>query len=116
VLWDGGRWTEAGPAIEALLGDIWKAEEPLSDEARLLVMRGAIAYSLGGDEEGLSRLRLKFGDAMRESVDASAFAIVSDPIVKQGVAFREMASRIASIDTLDRFLASLKTTEETVLN
>lgn len=116
VLWDGGRWTEAGPAIEALLGDVWKAEGPLSDEARLLVMRGAIAYSLGGDEEGLSRLRLKFGEAMRESMDASAFAIVSDPIVKQGVAFREMASRIASIDTLDRFLASLKTTEETVLN
>ncbi|WP_143710221.1 tetratricopeptide repeat protein [Parvibaculum lavamentivorans] len=116
VLWDSGRWQDAGPAIEALLGDAWKTEEPLSDEMRLLVMRGAIAYSLAGEEGGLSRLRTKFGEAMAASPDASAFAIVSDPIVQQGVAFREMASRIASIDTLDRFLASLKTDDATVLN
>lgn len=113
VLWAAGRWPEAGGAIELLLGETWKADKPLSGEERLLVMRGAIAYSLGADENGLSRFRAKFGEAMHDSPDASAFAIVSDPIVEQGVAFREMASRIASIDTLDRFLASLKTTEET---
>ena len=112
VLWDAGRWPEAGASIETLLGQSWKEDATLDEEKRLLVMRGAIAYSLAGDEDGLSRLRAKFGEAMSESPDASAFAVVSEPIVEQGVAFREMTSRIASVDTLDRFLASLKTTEE----
>lgn len=112
VLWDAGRWPAAGEAIETLLGRSWTQEELLDDETRLLVMRGAIAYSLAGDEDGLSRFRAKFGEAMSMSPDASAFAVVSEPIVEQGVAFREMTSRIASVDTLDRFLASLKTTEE----
>lgn len=116
VLWAAGRWPEAGGAIELLLGETWKTDKPLSGEERLLVMRGAIAYSLAGDENGLSRFRAKFGDAMHDSPDASAFAIVSDPIVEQGVAFREMASRIASIDTLDRFLASLKAEETSAVN
>ncbi len=48
--------------------------------------------------------------------DASSFAVVSEPIVKQGVAFREMASRIASVDTLDRFLATLKADETVAVN
>lgn len=112
VLWDAGRWPAAGEAIERFLGRSWTQEELLDDETRLLVMRCAIAYSLAGDEAGLSRLRAKFGEAMSMSPDASAFAVVSEPIVEQGVAFREMTSRIASVDTLDRFLASLKTTEE----
>lgn len=116
VLWSAGRWPEAGAALELLLGEIWKADKPLSGEERLLVMRGAIAYSLAGDEVGLSRFRAKFGEAMSKSPDASAFATVSDPIVEQGVAFREMASRIASIDTLDRFLASLKASDTTAVN
>lgn len=116
VLWDAGRWPEAGAASEALLGQSWKQDGALNEETRLLVMRGAIAYSLAGDEEGLSRFRAKFGEAMSMSPDASAFAVVSEPIVEQGVAFREMTSRIASIDTLDRFLSSLKPDEVTALN
>lgn len=112
IYWEAGRWPEAGASIEKLLGVRWKEDQMLDGEIRLLIMRGAIAYSLAGDEEGLSRLRTKFGEAMSRSPDADAFAVVSEPIVEQSVAFREMTSRIASVDTLDRFLASLKTTEE----
>ncbi|MFN3934758.1 hypothetical protein [Parvibaculum sp.] len=116
TLWAGGRWEEAGPAIEVALGDGWKNEEAPDAEARLLIMRGAIAYSLAQDEEGLARLRIKYGDVMSRSADADAFAVVTEPIVKQGVAFREMASRIASVDTLDRFIASLNIDAEPLVN
>lgn len=116
TLWDAGRWPEAGASIEMFLGESWKYDQTLDDETRLLVMRGAIAYSLAGDENGLSRLRAKFGEAMSMSPDASAFAVVSEPIVEQGVAFREMTSRIASVDTLERFLASLRVEGTPALN
>lgn len=116
TLWAGGRWDEAGPAIEVALGDGWKSEEAADGEARLLIMRGAIAYSLAEDEEGLARLRIKYGEVMSRSADAEAFAVVTEPIVKQGVAFRDMASRIASVDTLDRFIASLNIEGEPLVN
>lgn len=113
ILWNGQRWGDCGMAVEELLGDSWKNDQPLDDATRFDVMRGAIAYSLAGDESGLSRMRTKFGAAMRNSKDASAFETVSDPIVKQGTAFREMATKIASVNTLDRFVASLRKEEVT---
>ncbi|MEX0839275.1 MAG: tetratricopeptide repeat protein [Parvibaculum sp.] len=116
VLWRAGRWEEAGGAFEVLLGDSWKTDQPLSEDIRLHVMRAAVAYSLAEDEEGLSRMRTKFGGAMNRSPDAGAFAIISDPIVKQGVAFRELASRIASIDTMERFVTSLKDEASPAIN
>ena len=116
TLWAGGRWAEAGPAIEVALGEGWKTEEAPDAEERLFILRGAIAYSLAEDEEGLARLRVKYGDVMSRSADAEAFAVVTEPIVKQGVAFRDMASRIASVDTLDRFIASLNIGGEPLLN
>ncbi len=116
VLWHAGRWEEAGGAFELMLGDSWKTETALSDDARLQVMRAAVAYSLAGDEDGLSRMRTKFGQAMSRSADAGAFAVVSDPIVEQGVAFRELASRIASIDTMERFVMSLKDNAPSAIN
>jgi len=116
VLWHAGRWEEAGGAFEVMLGDRWKTEAALSEDTRLQVMRAAVAYSLAGDEDGLSRMRTKFGEAMSRSADAGAFAVVSDPIVEQGVAFRELASRIASIDTMERFVTSLKDNASSAIN
>lgn len=116
TLWSAGRWADAGAAIETALSERWKSGEPPSSEERLLIMRGAIAYSLAEDEEGLARFRIMFGETMADSPDAEAFAVVTEPIVKQGIAFRDMASRVASIDTLDRFIAALKINEVTAIN
>lgn len=112
VLWEAQRWDEAGAAAEVLLTGNDATAAPLSDDQRFDIMRGAIAYSLADDEEGLSRLRSKFGNRMAETPDASAFAIVTDPIEKQGVAFRELASHIASVNTMERFVNSLKKTDK----
>ena len=108
VLWDSARWPEAGAALEAQLGDSWKSDGALDGETRFEVMRTAIAYSMAQDEEGLGRLRKKFGKKMQQSPDASAFAAVSDPIgAGNGGVFRDTVRRIASVNTLDKFIASL---------
>src|SRR5690606_10163922 len=108
VLWDAQRWEEAGAAAETLLAGIAVSGPPLGKEQRFRIMRCAIAYSMANDEEGLARLRERFGERMRQSPDAGSFAIVAAPIEKQGVAFRELASRRAAADTMERFIASLK--------
>jgi len=45
---------------------------------------------------------------MSASPDASAFAVVTDPIQTNGVAFRDLARSVASIDTLDSFVQSME--------
>ena len=71
-------------------------------------MRAAIAYSLAGDETSLDRLRTRFEPKMKSSPDASAFAVVTQNIDLQGVAFRDLAGKIASVDTLEAFMQDFK--------
>ena len=57
IAWDSGNWTAAGARAEDVLGDRYTSKTPLSAEQRSLVMRAAVAYSLGNDEAALDKLR-----------------------------------------------------------
>jgi hypothetical protein len=108
IYWDSGNWMVAGTKMEEMLGERWNASEALSDAERSLIMRAAVAYSLGNDEAGLSKLREHYAGKMNASPDAKAFAVVSERIDRQGVAFRDLAKRIAAVDTLQAFMADFK--------
>ena len=108
ISWDSGNWALAGTKMEEVLGDRYDISGPLEPEERALIMRAAVAYSLGGDEPALASLREHYTAKMNASPDASAFAIVTGPIDQRGVAFRDLAKQIASIDTLQAFMADFK--------
>lgn len=111
IYWESKNWDAAGQASEVMADTATAGQSPdlaLSDDVRFDIMRSAIAYAMGNDSKGLARLRDKFGARMSTSVDASAFAVVSDPIETSGVAFRQLASRIAGINMIERFVNSLK--------
>lgn len=111
IYWESESWDAAGQAHEAIAEDALKgvaSELALADDTRFNIMRSAIAYALGSNTKGLARLRVKFGARMATSVDASAFAVVSDPIETSGVAFRQLASKVAAVDTIEKFVSSLK--------
>lgn len=111
IYWESKNWDAAGQASEAMADMATEGQAPdlaLSDDVRFDIMRSAIAYAMGSNSKGLARLREKFGARMSTSVDASAFAVVSDPIETSGVAFRQLASRIAGINMIERFVNSLK--------
>jgi hypothetical protein len=108
IYWESGNWAVAAQMCESLLGDRWNDAAPLNPEDRQNLMRAAIAYSLAGDETSLDRLRTHFEPKMKSSPDASAFAVVTQNIDLQGVAFRDMAGKIASVDTLEGFMQDFK--------
>jgi hypothetical protein len=108
IAWDSGDWKIAGSKSEEVLGDRYNVSGPLLPEERALIMRAAVAYSLGGDEAALDRLREHYAAKMNTSPDAKAFAIVSENIDRQGVAFRDLAKQIAQIDSLQAFMADFK--------
>lgn len=108
IYWESGNWAVSAQMCEGLLGDRWNDTVPLTPEERQNLMRAAIAYSLADDETSLDRLRTRFGPKMKTSPDASAFAVVTQNIDLQGVAFRDMAGKIASVDTLEGFMQDFK--------
>src|SRR4051812_27888709 len=108
IAWDSGNWMIAGAKAEEVLGARYNVSGPLLPEERALIMRAAVAYSLGNDEAGLGKLRQHYAEKMSAGPDAKAFAIVAERINRQGVAFRDLAKQIAAVDTLQAFMADFK--------
>jgi hypothetical protein len=108
IYWESGNWAVAGQKTEELIDNRWADATPLTADERRSVMRAAIAYSLASDQTSLDRLRTHFAAKMKTSPDASAFAVVTQAIDLQGVAFRDMAGQIASVDTLEAFMQDFK--------
>ena len=77
----------------------------------------AVAYSLANDDASLERLRQHFTPKMLNSADGSAFAVLSQQIDMHGLAFRDAAAKIASVDTLQAFMKDFnKRHEEVAIN
>jgi tetratricopeptide (TPR) repeat protein len=108
IYWTGRRWRDAGEAHEQLLATRWQEAEPLSERERTDVLRAAIAYTLGDEPIGLDRLRAKFIAQMTDSEDARIFALVTTPGVASTDAFRDIAKRVTSADTLFDFLEAYR--------
>jgi tetratricopeptide (TPR) repeat protein len=104
IYWESGNWEIAGQKAEELLGTSWSDPAPLPDNDRILVLRMAVAYSLASDGDSLDRLRQHFAPKMQNTSDAKAFGVLSQQIDMHGVAFRDAAARIASVDTLQAFM------------
>jgi len=108
IYWESGNWAVAGQKAEEALGTKWSDAAPLSAEDRQETMRAAVAYSLANDEASLERLRDRYTAKMKGTADASAFAVVTQRIDMHGLAFRDAAAQVASIDTLKTFMKDIQ--------
>jgi hypothetical protein len=108
IYWQSSNWAMAAQAAEQSLGERYSDERPLGDLEREVVMRAAVAYSLANDQTSLDRLRTNFLPKMRGTPNAAAFAVVTERIDLQGVAFRDAAAKVASVDTLRLFMTEMQ--------
>jgi hypothetical protein len=104
IYWESGNWAVAGQKAEEMLDTRWSDGTPLTDPERGELMRAAVAYSLANDEASLARLRSHFMPKMKVTPDANLFAVLSSDIDQHGLAFRDAAAKIASVDTLQSFM------------
>jgi hypothetical protein len=107
IYWQGGQWAGAGKAAEDALASRWSDPAPLTGQDRAEVMRAAVAYSLANDEASLDRLRTRFAPKMKAGPDSGAFDVVSARIDAHGLAFRDAAAQVASIDTLQSLMKDI---------
>jgi hypothetical protein len=113
VYWESGKWEEAGAKSEELISAAVEAAPKLSQPDSQNLMRAAIAYSLADDQPALNRLRMRFGAKIQASSDANAFAIITQKPDPQGIAFKDVAARVASIDTLQTFMHDFRRQQAT---
>jgi hypothetical protein len=104
IYWESGNWALAGQKTEELLNARWSDPAPLSDVERGQLLRMAVSYSLANDEASLARVREHFAAKMKGTPDANLFQVLSADIDQHGLAFRDAAARIASVDTLQAFM------------
>jgi tetratricopeptide (TPR) repeat protein len=109
VLWAARRWREAAEQIELLYGERWKDFEPLTATERADILRAGIGFAIGEDTIGLMRFREKYAGKMGEGADRRAFDVVTAPVGTSGAEFRDIARAVSMIDTLDAFLADMRT-------
>ena len=105
IAWDCQDWAATGRRLEALLNDRWRDPSPLTPSEQTDLIRAAIAYSLNSDLSGAQRLGQRYGAAMARTEQAAAFEVLTRVDNTPGdVRFSDLASLIASIDTLDSFM------------
>jgi hypothetical protein len=75
VAWRMRDWAKAGPMLEKLLGDRWKAPGPLTPEQEAMLLRAGVAYSMAKDDAGLERLRARFGGFVDQARSAESLRV-----------------------------------------
>ncbi|HEY1961018.1 MAG TPA: hypothetical protein VGG69_01265 [Rhizomicrobium sp.] len=108
IYWESGNWEQAGVKSEELISSAADSPPSLSQADHQNLMRAAIAYSLADDQSALNRLHVRFGAKISGTTDADAFAIVTQKPDLQGIAFKDVAARVASIDTLQAFMTDFR--------
>ncbi len=109
ILWAARRWRAAAEQIETLYGDRWRDFTPLSETERFDILRAAIGYSIGEDPIGLARFRERYSAKMADTPDRRAFDIVTAPVGNSSAEFKDIAKKIAGVDSLEAFLRDMRT-------
>jgi tetratricopeptide (TPR) repeat protein len=109
ILWSARRWRAAAEQIEVLYGDRWREFTPLNETERYDILRAAIGYSLGDEPIGLARFRKRYAAKMADTPDRRAFDVVSAPVGSANTEFKDIARKVAGIDSLEAFLRDMRT-------
>ncbi|WP_424982987.1 hypothetical protein [Maritalea sp. S77] len=106
--WAGRRYREAGELIERIYVDQYTDGNTLPTSVRNDLVKAAVAYTLGNDEIGLTRLRAKFSNRMSSTPEWPVFEFVTSKTAFGTREFKALAREIADVDSLNSFLAAYK--------
>lgn len=105
ITWQTKRWAESAAALDALIGVPPAEGQKLAEGLAPLIVNRATALVLAGDAEGLTDLRVKFGAAMAETPQASAFQLLTRPDNAGGIESKlSVMRRVSEVDLFKQFL------------
>jgi hypothetical protein len=104
IYWSTSDWPRAAEGFETVLGNRHQSDSALSRQERNQVMQMTVAYALANDKAAIDSVRARYGSLMAATEDATGFEVLTSNPDRASIGFREVASRIAQIDTLDSFM------------
>jgi len=104
--WKAKRYSSAGELLEKLYAPPADGS-PMSQPARMSIIKAAVGYVLSGDSLGLTRIRSKFGDQMARSPQWPMFDFVTGQMQPSDAGeFKQVAKEVAGLDSINAFLAA----------
>lgn len=104
IYWSTSDWARAAEGFETVLGNRHQSDSALSRRERNQVMQMTVAYALANDQAAIDSVRGRYGALMAATEDATGFDVLTSNPDRASIGFRQVASRIAQIDTLDSFM------------
>lgn len=105
--WTAKRYGPASELLETLYAPV-DAADPMSQPARLNIIKAAVGYVLAGDTLGLSRIRAKFADPMSKSAEWPVFDFVTGQVDVTSTQFKQIVRQVSGLDSISAFLAAYK--------
>jgi len=107
--WKAKRYARAAEMLEAMFSDL-QPGVPLSQTARMGLVKAAVGFAFANDTFGQSRLRAKFGDAMVTAPEWPMFDLVTGTMEITSLEFKAVAAQVSGLDGINAFLASYRET------
>ena len=108
VGWKKHDWAGAGGLFEKLLGDRWKTATPLSQDEEAKLLRAAIAYSLAGDDGGLTRIRGHFQGFVDKSSAPDALRVALSGVSNVQLTSTDFTRASAENDSFAGWVQAMK--------
>lgn len=104
IHWRTNDWPRAAESFATVLGERYQDPAPLDRQDRNRVLQMTVAYALADDQASIDRTRARWGELMAATEDTTAFEVLTSNPDRASIGFRQVASRIAQLNTLDSFL------------
>ena len=83
-----------------------KANEPLNELQAQTVLNMGIAMTLSGNERGIDRLRLDYGEAMDDSPFRDAFRLIASPETFGLINYTSIAGKVKDVKNFQTFMSA----------
>jgi hypothetical protein len=104
IYWQAKNWRESGERLEKIVGERWKNEGPLDPSDRHDVLRAALAYTLGSEAIGLTRVKEKFVEKMGDTTEGKVLKLLVSGESTSPRTLTEAARALSSFDSLGTFI------------
>jgi hypothetical protein len=106
IHWGQGAWPLAGGSLERSLAGRPSTGLSSAEETRLL--KAAVAYSLAGDNVGLSRLRTRFGGGVSSARNPEALRIALAGLTEDGANAADLTRVVSESDAFAGWVGEAK--------
>ena len=105
--WNDHNWVQVSQTLNRILrAYAAKANQPLDELQAQTVLNMGIAMTLSGNERGVDRLRLDYGEAMDDSPFRDAFRLIASPDTFGLISYTSIAGKVKDVKNFQTFMSA----------